>query len=67
MSLVINSKRSSSRDAFRAHVPRTDRHRSSRSSSNHQINGERFCRDWFAERTWEDDGGRIGQECECAA
>ena len=50
------------RDLFRIHAPITDRHRQRSLSTNGEVNRERFYREWFAQQTWEDDGGRVGPD-----
>jgi hypothetical protein len=47
------------RGVIRPRAPTLDRPRRSRDSASDQFGGEGFRRDWFAQRTWEDDGGRI--------
>lgn len=69
MNLVMNEQSLSSRwrDAFRVRAPATDCHQTSPRSTNGEMTGKRLCRGWFAQRTWEDDGGRVGQELTRAA
>jgi hypothetical protein len=46
------------RDQFRITAAMTNRHRSRARPST--VSCERFYQEWFAQRTWEDDGGRVG-------
>ena len=64
MNLAMNqrSPRSTWRDVFRAHGPTTDRPQRPPRSTNGEMTGDRFHLDWFAQRTWEDDGGQVGQD-----
>jgi hypothetical protein len=38
------------------------RHQRSPRSTNREVTGEHPLREWFSQRVWEDDGGRIGRE-----
>ena len=64
MSLAMNERSPSSmrRDIFRAHTPTTNRHRARLRATNGGMSGDRFHRDWFAQRAWEDDGGQVSRE-----
>ena len=46
---------------LRAPAPTTDRQQESPRSTRGETTGERSYAAWFAQRTWEDDGGRGGQ------
>ena len=70
MSLVMKQRQLSSRwrDLYGAQAPTTNPHWRSRHSTNDEIGGEGVCPEWFAQRIWEDDGGRVvGVERGCAA
>jgi len=63
MNLVMKESSLSSRwrDVFGARAPTTDRHQTSPRAANGGVMDECFWREWFSQRAWEDDGGRIGQ------
>lgn len=46
-------------DVFTIPAPMTNRHRSWARPANVSSECERFCKEWLAQRTWEDDGGRV--------
>ena len=62
MNLVMNEQRLSN---WRNDVFRIDGLTNSHYASPRFVNGgmtrELFRREWLAQRTWEDDGGRVGQ------
>ena len=64
MYLVMNERSLGNkwRDVFRGHTPTADWRRRPPRSTNGGMTCDRFHRDWFAQRAWEDDGGQIGQE-----
>ena len=64
MNLIMNERNLSVRwrDVFRAHSPMMDRHQMAPHATNGGAIDERFWREWFSQRTWEDDGGRVGQD-----
>jgi hypothetical protein len=63
MNLVMNEQRLSNRqhNVFRIDGLTTNSHYASRRFVNGGMTRELFQREWLAQRTWEDDGGRVGQ------
>jgi hypothetical protein len=62
MNSVMNERSVNRRwfDVFRVHAATAYRHQSFPRSMNHEVTGEHVRREWFSQRVWEDDGGRIG-------
>jgi hypothetical protein len=63
MNLVMNERRLINRrdDLFRIHGLMTNSRYASPRFANGGMTRELFHREWLAQRTWEDDGGRVGQ------
>jgi hypothetical protein len=53
---------SSLHDLFGIYAPVTYRPGMSPRSTNGEMKGQRFSSEWVAQRKWEDDGGRVGQD-----
>jgi hypothetical protein len=64
MNSVMNesSLHSSSLNLFGTYAPATYRPRMSPRSTNGEMKRQRFSSEWVAQRKWEDDGGRVGQD-----
>jgi hypothetical protein len=60
MDVNFNQREPNEPHVLRTHAPTMDRQRRSAESTSGEMKAERSCADWFAQRTWEDDGGRVG-------
>jgi hypothetical protein len=69
MNSVMNEPRRNTRwrDIVFSHAPTTDCDVRPLRLANGGPTGGRVCREWFAQRRWEDDGGHIAHETTRAA
>ena len=63
MNLVMNERNLNNWwcNALRTQAPIVHSHRAS-PTTHREIWGKRMWREWAAHRTWEDDGGSVGQD-----